>query len=59
MKRSRWGAVRYSSEEQRPFLAQPGQCLHGLKAGLCDDGDSPDGYLPPQVAQLPTLTRPG
>ncbi|MGW1328136.1 hypothetical protein ACWD64_37110 [Streptomyces antibioticus] len=27
-------------------------CLHGLKARLCDDVDSLDSYLPPQVAQL-------
>lgn len=27
-------------------------CLHGLKAKLCDDVDSLDSYLPPQVAQL-------
>ncbi|WP_326695752.1 hypothetical protein [Streptomyces sp. NBC_01766] len=27
-------------------------CPHGLKAQLCDDVDSLDSYLPPQVAQL-------
>lgn len=27
-------------------------CLHGLRARLCDDVDSLDSYLPPQVAQL-------
>ncbi|MFB6814453.1 hypothetical protein ACFCV8_07900 [Streptomyces sp. NPDC056347] len=27
-------------------------CLHGLKAKLCDDVDSLDSYLPPQVAAM-------
>ncbi|WP_371750423.1 hypothetical protein OG302_42585 [Streptomyces sp. NBC_01283] len=27
-------------------------CLHGLKARLCDDVDSLDSYLPPQVAAM-------
>lgn len=27
-------------------------CLRGLRARLCDDVDSLDGYLPPQVAEL-------
>lgn len=27
-------------------------CLHGLKAKLCNDVDSLDSYLPPQVVAL-------
>ncbi|MFI5726851.1 hypothetical protein [Streptomyces cyaneofuscatus] len=27
-------------------------CLHGLKARLCEDVDSLDSYLPPQVAAM-------
>ncbi len=27
-------------------------CLHGLRARLCDDVESLDGYLPPRVAEL-------
>ncbi|MEU7432519.1 hypothetical protein AB0B07_17045 [Streptomyces sioyaensis] len=27
-------------------------CLHGLKARLCDDVDSLDSYLPPQMAAM-------
>jgi hypothetical protein len=27
-------------------------CLHGLRAKLCDDVDSLDGYLQPQVAAM-------
>ncbi|AXG51219.1 hypothetical protein SLCG_0064 [Streptomyces lincolnensis] len=36
-------------DEQRLFTEA---CLHGLRARLCDDVDSLDSYLPPQVAQL-------
>ncbi|WP_329449274.1 hypothetical protein OG906_42595 (plasmid) [Streptomyces sp. NBC_01426] len=31
--------------------------LYGLKARLCDEVDSLDSYLPPQVAQLARKTR--
>ncbi|GGN44951.1 hypothetical protein GCM10012285_28130 [Streptomyces kronopolitis] len=27
-------------------------CLHGLRARLCDDVDSLDGYLSPQMAAM-------
>ncbi|MCX5401322.1 hypothetical protein [Streptomyces sp. NBC_00102] len=36
-------------DEQRLFTEA---VLHGLRARLCDDVDSLDGYLPPQVALL-------
>ncbi|WP_326763356.1 hypothetical protein OG978_46535 (plasmid) [Streptomyces sp. NBC_01591] len=36
-------------DEQQLFTEA---CLHGLRARLCDDVDSLDGYLPPQVAGL-------
>ncbi|MER7321887.1 hypothetical protein ABZ697_27290 [Streptomyces albidoflavus] len=40
---------RHEVDEQRLFTEA---CLHGLRARLCDDVESLDGYLPPRVAQL-------
>lgn len=42
-------AQRPDEEPQRLFTEA---CLHGLRAKLCDDVDSLDGYLPPQVAAM-------
>lgn len=36
-------------DEQRLFTEA---CLHGLRAKICDDVDSLDGYLPPHVAAM-------
>ncbi|MGW9412078.1 hypothetical protein [Streptomyces diastaticus] len=36
-------------DEQQLFTEA---CLHGLRARLCDDVESLNGYLPPRVAQL-------
>ncbi|MFD9324063.1 hypothetical protein ACFWDQ_41640 [Streptomyces sp. NPDC060053] len=36
-------------DPQKPFTEAH---LHGLRARLCDDVDSLDSYLPPQVALL-------
>ncbi|MFJ2875436.1 MULTISPECIES: hypothetical protein [unclassified Streptomyces] len=43
------GGLMAEVDEQRLFTEA---CLHGLRARLCDDVDSLDGYLPPQVAAL-------
>ncbi|MFD7973685.1 hypothetical protein [Streptomyces clavifer] len=43
------GGLMSESDEQRLFTEA---CLHGLRARLCDDIDSLDGYLPPRVAEL-------
>ncbi|GAA2955434.1 hypothetical protein GCM10020227_23150 [Streptomyces flavovirens] len=43
------GGLMFEVDEQRLFTEA---CLHGLRARLCDDIDSLDGYLPPRVAQL-------
>ncbi len=42
-------AQRPEEEPQKLFTEA---CLHGLRAKLCDDVDSLDGFLPPQVAAM-------
>ncbi|MEU1224116.1 hypothetical protein [Streptomyces microflavus] len=42
-------AQRPEEEPQRLFTEA---CLHGLRAKLCDEVDSLDSYLPPQVAAM-------
>ncbi|RPK23182.1 hypothetical protein EES37_38220 [Streptomyces sp. ADI91-18] len=39
----------YQDDPQKLFTEA---CLHGLRARLCEDLDSLDSYLPPQVAKL-------
>ncbi|MGW1848958.1 hypothetical protein [Streptomyces sp. NPDC001966] len=43
------GGLMAEVDQQRLFTEA---CLHGLRARLCDDIDSLDGYLPPRVAVL-------
>ncbi|WP_248000953.1 hypothetical protein [Streptomyces sp. RPA4-5] len=38
--------------EEAPERLFTEACLHGLKARLCDDVDSLDSYLPPQMAAM-------
>ncbi|MGW1411696.1 hypothetical protein [Streptomyces sp. NPDC002403] len=45
-------AEQAQSPEDDPGRLFTEACLHGLKARQCDDVDSLDSYLPPQVAQL-------
>lgn len=45
-------AERAQRPEEDPQKLFTEACLHGLKARLCDDIDSLDTYLPPQVAEL-------
>ncbi|MFE2038466.1 hypothetical protein ACFXBB_35635 [Streptomyces scopuliridis] len=45
-------AEQAQSPEDDPQKLFTEACLHGLKARLCNDVDSLDSYLPPQVAQL-------
>ncbi|MER5973314.1 hypothetical protein ABT112_26910 [Streptomyces sp. NPDC002055] len=43
------GGMVSEADEQRLFTEA---CLHGLRARLCDDVESLEGYLPPQAASL-------
>ncbi|MEV4998540.1 hypothetical protein [Streptomyces niveus] len=43
------GGLMSEADEQRLFTEA---CLHGLRARLCDEVDSLDGYLPPHVAAI-------
>lgn len=43
------GGLMSEPDEQRLFTEA---CLHGLRARLCEEVDSLDGYLPPHVAAM-------
>ncbi|MFH8365131.1 hypothetical protein ACH4FV_36900 [Streptomyces anulatus] len=48
--RARPGAHLEAKDDPQKLFTEA--CLHGLKARLCEDVDSLDSYLPPQVAAM-------